>query len=123
MKGHRNRGGWAAFILLAVSAIGTAKPTSMPVPGTVNYVEGQVSLNGQNLSVKSPGSTLLEAGKVLETGKGRVELLLTPGVFFRAGDKIHQASATVPPFLGLSRALGRPRARSNLMTSPTDSDR
>ena len=86
MKGLRNRGGWAVFILLTVSAIGTAKPTSMPVPGTVNYVEGQVSLNGQNLSVKSPGSTLLEAGQVLATGQGRAELLLTPGVFFRVGD-------------------------------------
>jgi hypothetical protein len=86
MKGLKNRGGWAAFTLLATAAMGTARPTPMPVPGTVNYVEGQVSLNGQNLSVTSPGSSVLEANQVLETGQGRAELLLTPGVFFRVGD-------------------------------------
>lgn len=55
-------------------------------PGTINYVEGQVGLNGQPLSSKSVGSVELDAGQVLETGKGKAEILLTPGVFLRVGD-------------------------------------
>jgi hypothetical protein len=58
----------------------------MAVPGTVNYVEGQVALDGQGLAPRQTGSTLLETNQVLETGQGKAELLLTPGVFFRLGD-------------------------------------
>lgn len=39
-------------------------------PGTVNYSEGEVTLHGQTL----------------ETGQGRAEVLLTPGVYLRVGE-------------------------------------
>jgi uncharacterized membrane protein YgcG len=55
----------------------------MPLPGAVNYVEGQAAIDGQNLPV---GSAMLETNQVLTTGQGRVELLLTPGVFLRTRD-------------------------------------
>ncbi len=51
--------------------------------GAINYVEGQASISGQELSPKSVGSAVLEGGQVLTTESGRVEILLTPGVFFR----------------------------------------
>jgi hypothetical protein len=52
----------------------------------VNYVEGQVSINGESLGAGAIGNTELNPGQTLETGAGKAELLLTPGVFFRLGD-------------------------------------
>src|SRR5271169_98374 len=86
MKGLWRTGWQAALVMLAAAALGVAKPTPMPPPGTVNYVEGQVALDGQALSANSAGSVLLETNHLLDTGRGNVELLLTPGVFFRLGD-------------------------------------
>ena len=81
------RNGWQlTLVTVAAAALGVAKPTTMPVPGTVNYIEGQVALDGQTLSTTSAGSALLETNQLLETGQGSAELLLTPGVFFRVGD-------------------------------------
>ncbi len=76
----------AAMVLLAGASLAMADTKSMAVPGTVNYVEGQVALDGQNLPAKQNGSTLLETNQVLDTGQGKAELLLTPGVYFRLGD-------------------------------------
>ena len=55
-------------------------------PGTLNYVEGQASIGDQTLDSKSVGSANLQNGEVLETGNGKAELLLTPGVYLRLGD-------------------------------------
>jgi uncharacterized membrane protein YgcG len=71
------------LLLLASAALATASTTSMPLPGAVNYVEGQAAIDGQNLPA---GSAMLETNQVLTTGQGRVELLLTPGVFLRTRD-------------------------------------
>jgi hypothetical protein len=76
-----------AILLMAVSvALAAARTANTPMPGEVNYVEGQVALDGQNLSAASVGSALLEPNQVLTTSQGRAELLLTPGVFLRIGD-------------------------------------
>ncbi|HZU25474.1 MAG TPA: hypothetical protein VFA04_08120 [Bryobacteraceae bacterium] len=55
-------------------------------PGTINYVEGQVLLDGQPLGARSIGSAELDSGQVLDTRQGKAEVLLTPGVFLRVGD-------------------------------------
>ncbi len=55
-------------------------------PGTLNYVEGQASIEGHQISAKSVGTTVLAPGQYLATGNGRVEVLLTPGVFLRVDD-------------------------------------
>jgi hypothetical protein len=55
-------------------------------PGTLNYVEGQVSINGQVVNWLSVGSSQLKEGQVVETANGKAEVLLTPGVFLRLGD-------------------------------------
>jgi hypothetical protein len=53
-------------------------------PGTVNYVEGQVSLDGQPLG--GAGRVVLQPGNALATGgSGFAEVLLTPGAFLRVG--------------------------------------
>jgi hypothetical protein len=59
---------------------------SVARPGTLNYVEGQAFIGEQTLDAKSVGSTELEPGQALNTGVGKAELLLTPGVFFRLSD-------------------------------------
>lgn len=55
-------------------------------PGTLNYIEGQVSMAGQTLGAKSVGLAQLARGESLTTQNGKAELLLTPGVFLRLGD-------------------------------------
>jgi hypothetical protein len=60
-------------------------PAEPPGPGTINYVEGQVSLAGQPLSARSIGIVRLKPGQTLNTTDGYAEVLLTPGAFLRIG--------------------------------------
>ena len=62
-----------------VPAAGTRGPAQ---PGTINFVEGQASLDQQPLSQSSVG-TVLRADQTLTTTNDRVEILLTPGIFLR----------------------------------------
>jgi FecR protein len=55
-------------------------------PGSLNYVEGQASIERQSLGPEAIGRTELQPGQSLETLAGKAELLLTPGAFFRLGD-------------------------------------
>jgi hypothetical protein len=52
-------------------------------PGTLNYVEGQASIDGRQVSQKSVGTAELKPGQYLATADGKAEILLTPGVFLR----------------------------------------
>jgi hypothetical protein len=54
--------------------------------GTINYVRGQVSVDGQPLNAMPLKFPMLKAGQVLRTGNGRAEVLLGPGVFLRLGE-------------------------------------
>jgi hypothetical protein len=78
---------WQATVVLLVTAVVGVADTSNnnPPPGTLNYVEGQVSVQGQKQSPKSVGTTYLEPNQVLDTRNGNAEMLLTPGVFLRVG--------------------------------------
>jgi len=55
-------------------------------PGSVNYVEGVASLDGEVLKTDAVGSVEMAKDQVLTTEAGKVEVLLTPGVFLRIGD-------------------------------------
>lgn len=73
--------------MLALPAFGAPKipaPDMQPVAqiGTVNYVEGEASINGQPLG-QNPVGTAVLAGQTLATRNGKAELLLTPGVILR----------------------------------------
>jgi hypothetical protein len=79
-----------ATILLATAALSGAQTVAsqqaqMPPPGAVNYIEGQVSLNGASLSPQATRSTVLEPNEKIDTGQGYAEVLLTPGTFLRIG--------------------------------------
>jgi hypothetical protein len=63
----------------------TQQPAESVRPGSLNYVEGQVSSNGQILSPQAVGNFALEPGQSLQTGSGYAEVLLTPGAFLRIG--------------------------------------
>lgn len=54
-------------------------------PGTLNYIEGQATINGQQLDSQSVGKTQLTNNQSISTENGKAEILLTPGVFLRLG--------------------------------------
>ncbi len=65
---------------------GGMPPAEMPRPGSLNYVQGEVSSAGQPLTLQSVGHFALQPGQPLETSAdGYVEVLLTPGAFLRVG--------------------------------------
>ena len=75
----------AALAASPIWAAASVQAAALAQPGTVNYVEGQVLLDGQTLGETSVGTARLAAGDSLATQDGRTEILLTPGVFLRAG--------------------------------------
>lgn len=85
-------GGLTLAALISVPALAapaTSAPSEHPEtasPGTINYVEGDVTSGTETLSSKSVGTVALKAGQTLSTGNGRAEVLLTPGVFLRLGN-------------------------------------
>jgi hypothetical protein len=72
----------AGMFLAAVSTPAWADTPARP--GTVNYVEGQAAMAGHSLDAKSTNAELGE-GQSITTLTGKVEILLTPGVFLRLG--------------------------------------
>jgi len=55
-------------------------------PGVVNYVEGNVFLDGRAISPESLKTTFVNANETISTDIGKAEVLLSPGVFLRLGD-------------------------------------
>jgi hypothetical protein len=55
-------------------------------PGAVNYIEGNVTLDGQPVFAKALKMTFLNPNDTLSVDTGKAEILLTPGVFLRLGD-------------------------------------
>ncbi len=78
-------------------------------PGTLNYVEGQASIDGRQVSTQSVGKAELETGQYLATADGKVEVLLTPGVFLRL-DKNSTVKMITPDLTHTEVALERGRA-------------
>jgi FecR protein len=77
------------FILLSVIVPANAQServTNQGRPGSLNYVEGRVSIGSQIIDPKSVGSAELEAGQSITTGEGKAEILLMPGAFLRLGE-------------------------------------
>src|SRR5579863_6113262 len=87
----------AGGFFLAVLSLSPAWGSVPPQPGTINYIEGQSAIGGQALGEKSVGSAELAAGQSLSTQDGRVEILLTPGIFFRVDN--HSSVRMISPGL------------------------
>ena len=73
-------------MLLLVGFSAVAAFADSVIPGTLNYLEGSVSLNGQPLTSESIGKAKIGENQALSVAQGKAEILLTPGVFFRLGD-------------------------------------
>src|SRR5215472_151382 len=75
------------FLAVILSAPAFAAPDARSaLPGTINYVEGQVNIGSETLNADSVGTAMLSPGQTLDTGTGKAEILLTPGVFLRVDD-------------------------------------
>ncbi|MEI9980238.1 MAG: FecR domain-containing protein [Edaphobacter sp.] len=72
--------------LATLSATAFGQTANQARPGTLNYIEGQASIEGRPITPSSAGNTTLQAGQVLATANGKTEVLLTPGIFVRLGD-------------------------------------
>lgn len=79
---------WAAAAGLAgvLFLVPAAQAARMAVPGTINYVEGQVSLNGNPIGTNQSGQLTMQNGQMVSTGQGKAEILLSPGAFLRVGN-------------------------------------
>jgi FecR protein len=78
----------AAGVLLSTGLLASAQGNGgMAQPGTVNYVEGQASIDGNTIPNGSSRSVVVAAGQTLSTAMGsKAEMLLMPGVVLRLGD-------------------------------------
>lgn len=72
-----------ATVAVSAQSAGVRNPGR---PGSLNYVEGQVSIDAQAMNDQSVGSAKLEPGQSVATEQGKAEILLTPGAFLRLGD-------------------------------------
>jgi hypothetical protein len=85
-----------ALLALAQPQGQMARPQSqIGQPGMVNYVEGQVLVDGQAVAGNQIGQLAVARGHVVETNDGKVEVLLTPGVFLRLDS--HSSAKMVNP--------------------------
>lgn len=71
--------------VLAVSSFSQTYTVSAK-PGAVNYIQGEVTVNGDPVWTSNLKSTFLGPNDVIAVKNGRAEVLLTPGVFLRLGE-------------------------------------
>ena len=74
-------------VILSAPAFAVSPDAHSALPGTLNYVEGQANIGAETLNGNSIGSATLQPGQTLNTGNGKAEILLTPGVFLRVDDQ------------------------------------
>jgi hypothetical protein len=72
------------IVVLLVPAWSQQANSHTPRPGSINYVEGQASVGAEPLDPNAIGSVDLAKDQFLTTQAGKVEVLLTPGIFLRA---------------------------------------
>lgn len=86
---------WLSLALVLIPSLQAAPRTA--VPGTVNYVEGQVSIDGTPITNQQNGSAALNTNQTLSVGFGKAEILLSPGTFVRIGNnsEIRMVSPTL----------------------------
>jgi hypothetical protein len=77
--------GFLLSLILPASALAADTNAESAVPGTINYVEGQVEIGTETLNSQLVGTAQLQTNQSLTTENGKAEILLTPGVFLRVG--------------------------------------
>ncbi len=68
------------------SILSAQQPVRTAAPGTLNYFEGQVSIDGNAVNRNQAGYAQVQPNETLSTGVGKAEVLLSPGVFVRVGN-------------------------------------
>jgi hypothetical protein len=78
-----------AFAAVASLVAGSAAAQSIVSvrSGAIHYTEGRVLLNGDPIHHKFGEFPQMKKNDVLRTERGRAEVLLTPGVFLRMGER------------------------------------
>ena len=76
----------SAAVLVFTAALGSAQNVAPAHSGTVHYFDGDVTVDGVKLVPQVARFTEMKEGNVLQTGLGRAEILLTPGVVLRVGE-------------------------------------
>ena len=74
------------LVALALAAVPGAFAAGSALPGTVNYIQGQVTINGNAVAATQVGSAAVMTGQTLSVGTGKAEILLSPGTFLRVGN-------------------------------------
>jgi hypothetical protein len=82
--------------VLAVSSFSQTYTVSAK-PGALNFIQGEVTINGEPVWKTNLKSTFLNANDVLAVDNGKAEVLLTPGVFLRLGE--HSQVRMIKPSL------------------------
>ena len=85
-KAHDDPMRTALLAFLSVSALSYAQSVISAHSGVVQYVEGDVMIDNQSIQPKFAEFPDVKPNQVLATEEGRVELLLTPGVFLRLSE-------------------------------------
>jgi hypothetical protein len=75
-----------ALLVVVSAAACSAQSVTAARSGTLHYFEGEVSIDGTSLTAKASKFPEIKKQGVLRTGKGRAEILLTPGIFLRVGE-------------------------------------
>ncbi len=84
MRLHRVFAATALIVLAA--GLGSAQNVTSARSGTLHFFSGSVSIDDAPLQMKPGYFPQLREGSTLRTQVGKVEILLTPGVFLRLGD-------------------------------------
>jgi hypothetical protein len=85
------------WLALALVMIPSAQAARTAVPGTVNYIEGKVSIDGNQLATQQDGSSALRSDQILDVGSGKAEVLLSRGAYLRVGNnsEVRMVSASL----------------------------
>jgi len=75
-----------AGLTIAFAAASVAQDVISAHSGLIHYTEGDVSLDGKTVARKAAEFPTMKEGQELRTDRGRVEVLLTPGVFLRVSE-------------------------------------
>jgi hypothetical protein len=73
-------------VLVLAAGVANAQSVISAKSGVLHYIEGEVMIDGATVEMKTSIFPDMKQGQVLETGEGRAEILLTPGVFLRISE-------------------------------------
>lgn len=113
--------GGRVLCLIGIIVSARGQTPGPPRPGSINYLEGQAAIGANVLTQGSVGLAALEKGQSLTTQAGKVEILLTPGVFLRVAE--NSSVKMVSPDLANTRVeLEKGRALVEVLLIRSEND-